>query len=55
MKEMIKKRQYAFTNDTYQKLVILAESQRRNLSACLACIIEEAYKKMEAENAKFME
>lgn len=52
MEGMSKKRQYGFTNDTYKKLLLLAKSQRRNLSACLACIIEEAYKKMEAENAK---
>lgn len=45
MEEMIKKRQYGFTNDTYQKLVKLAKDQRRNLSACLACLIEEAYEK----------
>lgn len=52
MEGMIKKRQYGFTDDTYQKLVKLAKSQRRNLSSCLACLIEEAYEKLKSENAE---
>ena len=52
MKETL--RQYKFSEDTYNKLVTLAKSQRRNLSSCLACLIEEAYKNLELEtkNAK---
>jgi hypothetical protein len=51
---MIKKRQYNFSEDTHEKLILLAKSQRRNLSSCLAYLIEEAYKnlELETENAK---
>ena len=54
MEKMLKKRAYQFTDNTYQKLVALAKSQRRNLSNCLASLIEEAYKNLESEtkNAK---